>query len=374
MLVRRLVDIAKSHADLSFVAEIRPEADAFFLRFIDQIIEREAHEKWIDKDDEPAKPLLTVHEHHQLLSYIAEEMWTSKKAVLSGDMLESLAEIFCESNQKSPAATRQVRERIKQHALIVNVGGSRREFAFDHDNFREFFLGEQLGSHIRLRQVADIRRLMRVDLLRGYTLDAAIAGGSRQAVPAVSALACILEAARSEGPSSYVRENAGGAAVRLLERILNVPVNVEDLVFPADAIRGRSLQNVTFRRCYFRSTSLSSGRLQCCQFEDCEFDRIELDGIAHIHDCTIRRGTVIRVLGIIRAEEREVYDPHQIQQVLTSAGFAFDDLQPELPFEPTQADSRLSIFEKAVQSFQRSSARQYRNLPVEAQPSRQPVL
>ena len=356
VLVRRLVDIAKAHSDFSFLADLQPEADTFFLRFIDQILEREASEKWIDKDNEPPKPLLTVREHHQLLSYVAEEMWISKKAVLSGEILDSLAEIFCESSHKSPVVTRQVRERFKQHALIVSVGGSRREFAFDHDNFREFFLGEQLGWHLLNKQLADIRKIMRVDLLRGWTLDVAISIIGAEAGSFVPALECILNAAHAEGPSSYVRENAGGLVLRILERIVDHAVNVEDLVFPADGIRGRSLQNVTFRRCYFRSTSVSSKRLRNCQFEDCEFERLDLEGSAVVEKCMIRRGTVIRVIGASRAGEHiDVYDPRQIREILSTAGFIFDDGQSELPFEPSSIDSRLPIFEKAIQSFQRST-------------------
>jgi hypothetical protein len=356
VLVRRLVEIAKAHSDFSFIAEIRPESDTFFIRFIDQILEREANEKWIDKVSEPPKPLLTVREHHQLLSYIAEEMWISKKAVLSGEMLDSLAEIFCESVPKSPVVTRQVRERLKQHALIVSVGNSRREFAFDHDNFRDFFLGEQLGWHLLARQFADIRKLMRIDLLRGWTLDTAVSVVSLEVSSFVPIMDCILEAAHAEGPSSYVRENAGGLVLRILERVTDHAVNVGDLVFPVDAFRGRSLQNVAFRRCYFRSTSLASATLRRCQFEDCELERIDLEGDPIIHNCTIGNGTVVRALGVPGTGERiDLYDPRQIRDMISGAGFTFDSPQPDLPFKPSLVDARLPIFEKAIHSFQRST-------------------
>ncbi len=358
VLVRRLVDIAKAHPDFSFVAEIRPETETFFLRFIDQILEREAVEKWIDKANEPPKPLLTVAEHHQLLNYVAEEMWISKKAVLSGEMLDSLAEIFCESNGKSPVVTRQVRERLKQHALIVSVGGSRREFAFDHDNFREFFLGEQLGSHLLNGHLADIRKLMRVDLLRDWTLDMAVSIITAEGSSFAPVLACVLDTAHAEGPSSYVRENAGGMALRLLGRIEDKPLSAQDLVFPVGALHRWPIHNVTFKGCYFRSTALSPSLLRNCRFEGCEFERIELEQDAVVHDCVMRGETVVRSVGATRTggERTDMYDPRQIRAALARAGFTFDSQQTELPFEEIPPpDARLSIFEKAVQSFQRST-------------------
>jgi hypothetical protein len=70
-----------------------------------------------------------------------------------------------------------------------------------------------------------------------------------------------------------------------------------------------------------------------------------------IHD-----GTVIRTIGASRGGEHiDLYDPRQIRESLTNAGFTFDDQQEELPFAPSPVDSRLPIFEKAVQSFQRST-------------------
>jgi hypothetical protein len=145
-------------------------------------------------------------------------------------------------------------------------------------------------------------------------------------------------------------------AVRIVERIVDHTLNVEDLVFPADAIRGRSLQNITFRRCYFRPTSLASTTLRGCRFEDCEFERVDLDSSAHIHECVVHDGTVVKTLGTVRGGEPiDLYDPRQIRESVAMAGFSFDDHQADLPFVATPVDARLSIFEKAVQSFQRST-------------------
>jgi hypothetical protein len=357
VLVRRLVEIAKSQSDYSFVAAIRPESDAFFLRFIDQILDREANEKWIDKFNEPPKPLLDVKEHHLLLSYIAEEMWTSKKSVLSGEMLESLAEIFCESYGKSPIVTRQVRERLKQHALIISSGVGHRDFSFDHDNFREFFLGEQLGIYLLNRQTSDIRKLLRIDLLPAWTLDSAASAIEDANADAYETLNALLDAAKTEGPSSYIRENAGGIVIRLLERTGDRNITVQDLMFPVDSLQGRKLQGVTWKRCYFRSTSLASADLTRCRFDECEFERIDVENNSHVRDSAIDTGTIVRTLGTPRGSERgDSYDPRQIRAALQLIGFGVGSGTGQMQLTELRAqDSRLALFEKAIQSFQRSS-------------------
>ena len=98
----------------------------------------------------------------------------AKPPVLSSEMLDSLAELYCEVMNLSPRfISRQVKERIKQHALIVGVGISKKEFAFDHDDFREFFLGEQIADHLQHKREADLRKIFRTDLLPALALDTA---------------------------------------------------------------------------------------------------------------------------------------------------------------------------------------------------------
>src|SRR4029079_3568837 len=144
--------------------------------------------------------------------------------------------------KKTPTVTRQVRDRLKQHALLVNPGNNKREFSFDHDHFREFFLGEQLGSHIIARQISDIRKILRTDLLPAWTLDTAVGVIDAGKINAHIAVQLVLQVAQSERVSSYVRENAAGILIRLFERTTE-PVSVPDLTFGADALAGRRLNN-----------------------------------------------------------------------------------------------------------------------------------
>ena len=360
VLVRRLVDISKQHdEDFSFLADLRPESDGFFLRFIDQIIEREANEKWVDKFSDPPKPLLSVTEHRQLLSYVAEEMWISKTSVLSGEMMDSLTEIFCDTHNKGPIVTRQVRERLKHHALISSLGAGR-EFSFDHENFRDFFVGQQVGWKIIGGHISDIRGLVRCELMPAWTVDVACSILKAEGYPSLSALPKLQELAKSEAPSSIARENVGALFVRLVESIDDDNVVLEDLILPLNALKGRHLKGVTFKNSYFRVTSLIGTELSNCSFVACEFERLDIDKTFRANATAIDDQSVLRSLGVIRDGDRiDMYDPKRIEQILVNAGLRVpsEAIDPEQRQEDDRVsqdqDSRLAILQKAILSFNR---------------------
>jgi hypothetical protein len=359
VLVRRLVDIARKHDGYAFLADLKPESDDFFLRFIDQIIEREATEKWIDKLSDPPRPLLSVKEHRQLLSYVAEEMWISKTSILSAEMMDSLAEIFCETAAKGPIITRQVRERCKHHALISSSGG--REFSFDHENFRDFFVGQQVGWQIISGTFSDMRRLLRCELMPDWTIDVACSILHAEQFPPLKAIEKLKEVAASESPSSFARENVGGLSIRLAESVSEY-IHLKELTFPSYALQGRHLQHIAFDSCYFRTTPLLGTDFFHCLFNGCEFERLEFEDSYRVDEPFMLSDCVIRSLGLIRAGEMvDVYDPKKILQVMAARGLVdpADTGMPEQSATSGQSvppqDEKLAIFQKAILAFKRGT-------------------
>jgi hypothetical protein len=356
VLVRRLVQLALA-TGREFIAQLRPNANNYFSWLVDQLIEREAEEKWIDKHGEPPAPLLSKEEHHELLGYIAEEMWNSKTNVLSGEMLDSLAEIFCESNKKSPIVSRQVKERIRQHALIISSSRGGREFEFDHDDFRAFFLGEQLAKYIAAGTDHEIRKLFRVETLPAVTLDSAVgllAAGCRDSTRLIES---VLRVGLSESSSTFVRENAGAFITPLL-RCGHVPaLQLKGLVFPPDSLRACSIKDVRFIDCYFRATSLNASALTNCRFEACEFEHIGANSsIITIEECVLIE-TKIHSLTIEKGDtSTDYYDPEHIEIQAARLGFTLEAKQLNLSTVAIQEDDEdLRIAEKALQSFHRST-------------------
>ncbi|MBK7374300.1 MAG: hypothetical protein IPJ02_01615 [Chitinophagaceae bacterium] len=139
VLVNQLLDVAQASNDLNLIGNSLEDTTQYFPKFINAIIEREAETKWIDRSGEPSKPLLTIEQHYEILSVIAEEMWLNNTDSLQEPILDLISDIFCESQKITPLLGRQIKERLKQHALVIKSETNNGQFRFDHDEFREFF-------------------------------------------------------------------------------------------------------------------------------------------------------------------------------------------------------------------------------------------
>jgi hypothetical protein len=349
VLVKRLVEIAKTLEPDQFLGSLQPETDQFYLRFIDQIVEREARTKWIDKHGEPPQPLLTVAEHHELLGYVAEEMWLAKTASLSSDMLDSISDMFAETKTKSAATIRQVRDRIKHHALILQSVFNKNQFQFDHEDFREFFLGEQLGRYLAKGDPTDVRRLLRVEILPSWALDVAVTAVLQAKGKSAGLIDLIQKVSRADGSMSYLRENCGALAIRLMEKL--GAGEVQELTLPVDSLRGRVLADCGFVRCYFRRMRLEESKLTNVRFTECEFERIDLAGDSREVQAEIQTCTFHCVVVGHDDDFYEVYDRERIRFFLGNNGFTFKG--EKAPEKPPAFDVELQILQKVVNTFRR---------------------
>jgi hypothetical protein len=357
VFVRRIADLAKTHEGFTFLNNLNPELHNTFVPFIDRILEREIKEKWLDKQSEVATPLLTLEEHHALLRLLAEEMWVSKRATLTVDMCESLADIFCESEKKTPTISRQVRERLGSHALLVadNTGKS---IGFDHDHFREFFLGEQIGSYLATSAKSDLRKTLRLDAVSPWTLDASANFAIHRQPDARILMKTLVDVSSSEGPSSYVRENAGALCIRLAQRLppTERPVKISEVTLPPGALVARPLQRLIFDRCYFRETKIDTYMYEV-GFDGCEFEHLEIVGdpkleLVTFSDCTIHGLTLER-----DGEFISFYDPAVIEAAVSKTGAKFiRENQVILPSAAVpEDDENVRMIRKLVGFFRRST-------------------
>jgi hypothetical protein len=257
VLVRRLVDLAKELPDLStLVKAIEDRPQDYFFQFVQAIVEREAREKWLDQASDPAQPLLSVDEHHELLAMIAQELWMSNVESLRADVVATIADVFAEAAHKTPIAARQIRERLKQHALLVSSGVGGSSLTFDHEDFRVFYLGEALGRVMRRGESGDLRAMLQVGLLPRGAIEGAAKYLKRHAADVQSLLAQLAKVASGELPTSFARENCGGLVIRLLDGITAPGVELAEMTFPSDALRGRKLTALSVKDAYFEPTSL----------------------------------------------------------------------------------------------------------------------
>lgn len=358
VLVRRLVDVARE--DGSEISELlgrigqRPQD--YFLEFVSAVVEREARVKWMDKSGEPPQPLLTVDEHHRLLSMIAHEMWLSSTDDLKTDEIDFVAEMFTEEEGKGPEVARQIRERLKQHALLIRTRGDR-GLGFDHEDFRLFYLGIALGRALVKRDVSAVKAMLEVTTLPRVAVDQAAACAHREG-EAGSALTLLQKLATPQLPASFVRENCGALTAALADGRTGSRTTASHMNFPRDALRGRSLSALTVSESHFWPTSLEGARLDDCLFSGCRFERLEgnprqIDGTS-LNDC--------EVASVVYADDEyeavELYEPEHIRRRLGQWGFEVEDgLKPRPRENPpaSEMSGDLKLVQRALRVFSRAT-------------------
>jgi hypothetical protein len=354
VLVTRLFDVATTVSAVDrLLAKLGDRPQDYFHEFVLAIIEREAADKWPDKEGREGQTLLTVAEHLQLLASVAREMWISSSDSLRMDVLDIVADLFCEEGRKSPTVARQVRERIKTHALLVGVRGGL-GVAFDHVDFKRFFTGVALGNVLIAGAKEDLRSFLKIGAIDDETVEEALLIFDRESGKARELVGLLLEIAKGELPTSFVLENIGRLMLRTLDNDNGLNrLQIENISFAANSLLGRTLRNMEFKNCYFAPTGLLSTSLQNVVFRSCRFERIESYQDASIDalfvDCDVAAVAE-------PSEQGFLYDPNAVQFQLRRIGFKFDEaagLEP--PITAANPDGELVLTERLVRIFLRTT-------------------
>ena len=336
VLVARLIDVATEQPDLSALLDrIGQDERDYFHDFVGGIVEREAREKWTDKSGDSSGTLLTTDEHHELLSMVAQEMWLSATDALAMDVVSLVVEMFADARQKRPAVVRQIHERIKLHSLLEVTRTGRTALAFDHEDFRVFYLGQALGRALADRGASTLKSILDQAALPASAVAEAAGSVRRGSGDALGeALALLQSLADHALPTSFVRENCGVLTLALVDQESG-PHTIQSMNFPAGALRKRRLTNLTVSGSYFPATGLNNAELSRCTFVNCHFERLEIDGserVSHTSfDAACRVDTVVRV-SEDDGDHLTRFAPREIREELTQAGF-------DVPSDPTEPDA-----------------------------------
>jgi hypothetical protein len=354
VLVKRLLDVADGGKSLNeLLSQIGNSPNDYFAVFVNAIIEREANEKWIDTSGEAAKPLLSVKDHLDLLSLIAQEMWMLSTDSVKVEVLDLITDLFCEGRRMPAAVSFQVKERTKQHALIVGADGARQTFAFDHEEFKNFFLGEAIGRlSTQAKQKSEMLGLLRRANLPRQACEAAVSVIRRSKEAAIERVAIFLqEVALLDGPSSFTQENAARLIIKILHGAREEPLRLAGLQFGSDALRELHLTKITFVDCSFGTTSLENAVLIDCHFEECHFERLELHTTARISGTNLAGGDYGSV--VPPGKEEGVFDPSEFPALLRQAGFGVpaERVQPTTRAQKSE-DADVKLFRRLLRCFQ----------------------
>lgn len=362
VLVRRLIDLAQQSNSLDdFLSQIQKSGTDYLSVFVRGIIEREAHEKWIDRSgkNEVGAPLLSVDEHIELLADIALAAWEGRVDYLKRDVLEFVTDYFSEAKRKSAFQAQQIRERIRGHALLIPSPNATQAVEFDHEEFRSFFLGEGLATQLRPlndRAKGEVLSTLRRGVLPRDAQRAFWHAMKRdRKIERLQAAKFLLSIASLDGQASYTQENCSGLVLRLLSDVDGNSVGIEGLAFGADAMRDRKLRNVEFRRCYFASTSLELVRLENCAFSHCKFGQLR------IYSTTLLSGVTFQSCEVesMRLADREIelWEPSAIEQQLAQLGIRFLEQKSQSESQPIESsiDPAILQLEKLLRYFMRST-------------------
>ena len=355
VLVRRLVETALDGDVDQLIEKLGTKPEDYFYQFVNTIVEREANQKWISRSGTPRLPLLTVKEHHQLLGSVAQEMWISSSEALRGEHLNLLGELFSDNLKKPSQISRQIEQRIRQHSLIRRVSENEDSYAFDHEDFRRFYLGEALGGTLLTNNLREIGKFLEKASLPPETCDSALQAVKRNGGD-LHTVFMALQALVDPGlPTSYLVENAGLLVIRLVGlNADNREITVKRFAFQTDSLKGRSFQGISFYQCQFQNTSLIGSELKECRFLECTINGLEIpeefDGGGSFLNNTLV-STITRV-----GDPRRIYDPEEILVVLRNSNFSYpehEDLSKEVV--GLEIDEETLLAERALRAFLRST-------------------
>ncbi|SEJ03613.1 hypothetical protein SAMN04487995_3148 [Dyadobacter koreensis] len=354
VLVNQLLSVVGNDNNLDKISSSQLNSIDYFPNFVDTIITREADTKWIDTSGEN-KPLLTVSQHYELLAALAEEMWLNNTDSLSLSIVDLLADLYSESNGFSVQISRQIKERLKQHALLIKAEVAN-QLKFDHEEFKEFFLGVSFFNALAANRIQEFKNLLRKGLIFGQTIDVLANYGRKEEKIKIQDIAKIFKIIQlTENTASYVKENCGSLILKILSGKNSVGIILENYSFPVDSLKGVTLNNLVIRNSHFQPTAIFSTNIQNSLFEFCTFDSLEIiknhNVIDHsiLHDCEI-----VAVQNSIT--ELEFYDPYNINRELLALGFNFGKVEVEEDNQVrVEVDQDLALVQKALRRFIRGS-------------------
>lgn len=357
VLVRRLFDVAETKSGRADLAALlgRNPADYFFT-FVDAIVKREAHEKWLARvTGEISEPLLSTSEHHQLLAQIAQEMWQSSSTSLRYDVLDVIVDLFAETIGKRGPSVRQIKERLKQHSLLAIDQSRGQALAFDHEDFQNFYLGEALGHLLARATQTELQAFLSVNIVPVATVEQAVQNLVRHECPFPPVYAALSKINETEPAFSICKENCGVLTLRVVELwpSRSSPVVLDNMFFAAGALASRTLTKVKFANCQFQPSSVVETKFELTEFNRCQFERLEVEERTGLKGVVFTDCRVDSL--VLSAADERIFEPGLIYTKLREQGAVVEPKAKLTKSSGKQIDTRMALLEKFLRVFLRTT-------------------
>jgi len=330
---------------------------------VEAFVHREVSEKWVYRDT--AEPYLTVEQHMELLADVAEEMYRSQKDRLEVDVIETIATLLLDKWNVEAGRRQQVLEMVRMHVLLVPPDSDSRVRAFDHPEFRDYFIAFALRSHIeRVMQGADATELSRylsIAQLSDATARYVCAMLDRTEDRVRTLLQSLEKGVATEWRPTFLQVNVG----TLVPYVLNGLEPADDIAFSAPVI----YSSVVFEKTKLTRVRLSGGTFvnaslmgvtwRGVTLEQCDLSELLTDTSSRFDNVTFRD---CRLEGVRHEDEdgdevRE-YAPTRVEQFLTQMGIhVVATQQPEAVSDrqPSDEPRSLRVLRRLLRVFYRTT-------------------
>lgn len=309
---------------------------------VSAFVQREVAEKW--KIRETGEPYLTEEQHLSLLADVAEEMHRSQKDRLHIEIIETIAAMLLDQWSIDTSLRQQIIEMVKMHVLLVPPpGGSPTHRAFDHPEFRDYFIAyslkERVASVMRGGANGDLVRFLSISQLSDSTARYVCSMLDRNPDSVSAFLESMEIALDAEWKPTYLQQNLGTLIPFMIDGVDFTKRGnfAGKVIYSSLAFEGSRVSNFTFRNGTFVNASLRGVQWADVLFENVALGELQLD-----RDSTFSR---VRLAGCdiegVRIQEHEgdearEYAPARIRRALEA--FGFDFIQDELPFDEVLAE------------------------------------
>lgn len=379
VLARKLIEEFKKTEDKEELIDQLSQAsgEEYFDNFVSRLITREATEKWIDRsalgnDADAAKPLLSTEEHHSILAAIAEEMWRNGVDALNVDYLEEITEIVVELDfERRPEVVDQAKDRITQHALLVNVEGTN-QYRFDHEHFQSYYLGRYLAQLIEERRLPELRSALEVKTLPDMAVrvcvtrfESSTRSGKQQDSSSIEEICRMAKAGRR---TSFLRVNAGSLTLAIMDGKETLEcTSIERVYINADTFKKHSINNVCFNKSVFERMELENSKHSGISFDNCTIvHALARQSEAPYSDIVMDEESIPSKLtltgftngGHDSEEEQHYYEPQAIKRELSRLGIKTPSLEEDVLIEKEFVEPELNvkIVDRVLRYYQRSTA------------------
>jgi hypothetical protein len=292
---------------------------------VQAFISREVAQKWISRDT--GEPYLTVDQHLELLSQVAEEMWESQVDRLSLEVIEAITATLFDDWGFSAERRQQSFNMVKMHVMLVPPPDSDGRFrSFDHPEFRNYFIAYSIAALFKCGMSTPSKsRLGR--LLSAAQIPDSVAQYTWLLVQSAednlkSDVAMLVSLIEDEWRPTFLPTNVGTLLPQLLDGRTPAEKIVIDkrLIYSGLMFEGVRLTNVQFVNGVFSKTSFADVEWSGVTFSDCELTDITLYRTSTYRDVVFHNCNFHGVSLIDGEEETREYAPQRVAALLASLG------------------------------------------------------